>query len=118
MAPIKEYAMKSSGTSVRPAREQGTEQAEELAGSISQTEDLVAHTIRIPCDEPRIALVLRWEWLQTVSTPQPRISVTVEWWVWSRMRRRLSVAIRCRFWCSGSQWDICSLDLDSGDARS
>ena len=46
MAPIKEFAMKSSGTSVRQAREQVTEQAEELAGSISQTENSVAHTIQ------------------------------------------------------------------------
>jgi len=46
MAPIKEFAMKSNGTSVRHAREQGTEQAEELAGSIRQTENTVAHTIQ------------------------------------------------------------------------
>ena len=46
MAPINEFAMRSSGTSVRQAREQGTEQAEELAGAISQTEDSVAHTIQ------------------------------------------------------------------------
>ena len=46
MAPIKEYAMKSSGTSVRQAREQVTEQAEELAGSISPTVDSAAHTIQ------------------------------------------------------------------------
>ena len=46
MALIKEFAMKSRGTSVRQARERVTEQAEELAGSISQTEDSVAHTIR------------------------------------------------------------------------
>jgi len=46
MAPIKEYAMKSSGTSVRQAREQVTEQAEQLAGSISPTVDSAAHTIQ------------------------------------------------------------------------
>ncbi len=46
MAPIKEFAMESSGTSVRQAREQVTEQAEELAGSISPTVDSAAHTIQ------------------------------------------------------------------------
>ena len=46
MAPIKEFAMKSSGPSVRQARERVPEQAEELAGSISQTENTVAHTIQ------------------------------------------------------------------------
>ena len=46
MAHTKEYAMKSSRASVRQAREQVTEQAEELAGSIGQTEDSVAHTIQ------------------------------------------------------------------------
>lgn len=46
MAPIKEYAMKSSGTSVRQAREQVTEQAEELAGSMSPTVESAAHTIQ------------------------------------------------------------------------
>ena len=46
MAPIKEYAMKSSGTSVRQAGERVTEQAEELAGSISPTVDSAAHTIQ------------------------------------------------------------------------
>ena len=46
MAHTKEFAMKSSGASVRETREQGTEQAEALAGSISQTEDSVAHTIQ------------------------------------------------------------------------
>lgn len=46
MVPIKEFAMKSSGTSVRQAREQVTEQAEELAGSISPTVDSAAHTIQ------------------------------------------------------------------------
>ena len=46
MAPIKEFAMKSSGISVRQAREQVTEQAEELAGSISPTVDSAAHTIQ------------------------------------------------------------------------
>ena len=38
--------MKSSGTSVRQAREQVTEQAEELADSISPTVDSAAHTIQ------------------------------------------------------------------------
>ena len=46
MAPIKEYAMKPGGAFVRQAREQVTEQAEELAGSISPTVDSVAHTIQ------------------------------------------------------------------------
>ncbi|TKB58071.1 MAG: hypothetical protein E8D49_11795 [Nitrospira sp.] len=46
MAPIKEFAMKSSGPSVRQARERVPEQAEELAGSIGQTENTVAHTIQ------------------------------------------------------------------------
>jgi hypothetical protein len=46
MAPIKEFAMQSSGTSIRQAREQVTEQAEELAGSISPTVDSAAHTIQ------------------------------------------------------------------------
>jgi hypothetical protein len=46
MSPIKEYAMKSSGTFVRQAREQVTEQAEELAGSLSPTVDSAAHTIQ------------------------------------------------------------------------
>ena len=46
MAPIKEFAMKSSGTSVRQAREQVTEQVEELAGSMSPTVESAAHTIQ------------------------------------------------------------------------
>ncbi len=46
MAPVKEFAMKSSGTAVRQARERVTKQAEELAGSIRQNEDSVAHTIQ------------------------------------------------------------------------
>jgi hypothetical protein len=46
MAHTKEYAMKSSGASVRQAGERVPEQAEELAGSIGQTEDSVAHTIQ------------------------------------------------------------------------
>jgi hypothetical protein len=46
MAPIKEFAMKSSGASVGQAREQVTEQAEELAGSISPTVDSAAHMIQ------------------------------------------------------------------------
>ena len=46
MAPIKEFAMQSSGTSIRQAREQVTEQAEELAGSISPTVESAAHTIQ------------------------------------------------------------------------
>ena len=46
MAPIKEYAMKPGGAFVRQAREQVTEQAEELAGSISPTLDSAAHTIQ------------------------------------------------------------------------
>ena len=46
MVTIKEYAMNSSGASVRQARGQVTEQAEELAGSISPTVDSAAHTIQ------------------------------------------------------------------------
>ena len=46
MAHTKEYAMKSRGASVRQAEERVTEQAEKLAGSISQTEDSVAQTIQ------------------------------------------------------------------------
>ncbi len=46
MAPIKEFEMKSSGASVRQAGERVTEQAEELAGSISPTVDSAAHTIQ------------------------------------------------------------------------
>lgn len=46
MAPINEFAMKSSGGSVRQAREQVTEQAEELAGSISPAVESAAHTIQ------------------------------------------------------------------------
>ena len=46
MAPIKEFAMESSGTSVRQAREQVTEQVEELAGSMSPTVESAAHTIQ------------------------------------------------------------------------
>lgn len=46
MAHTKEFAMESTGTSVRQARGQVTEQAEELAGTISQTEDSVAYTIQ------------------------------------------------------------------------
>ena len=46
MAPIKEFAMKSSRTSVRQAREQVTEQVEELAGSMSPTVESAAHTIQ------------------------------------------------------------------------
>ena len=46
MAPIKEFAMKSSVASVRQAREQVTEQVEELAGSISSNVDSAAHTIQ------------------------------------------------------------------------
>ena len=46
MVPIKEYAMKSSGASVGQAREQVTEQAEELAGSIGPTVDSAAHMIQ------------------------------------------------------------------------
>ena len=38
--------MKSSGTSVRQAREQVTEQVEELAGSMSPTVESAAHTIQ------------------------------------------------------------------------
>ena len=46
MAPKNEFAMQSSGTAIRQAREQVTEQAEELAGSISPTVDSAAHTIQ------------------------------------------------------------------------
>ena len=46
MAHTKEYAMKSRGASVRQAGERVTEQAEELADSISPTVGSAAHTIQ------------------------------------------------------------------------
>ena len=46
MAHTKEYAMKSRGVSIRQAEERVTEQAEKLAGSISQTEDSLERTIQ------------------------------------------------------------------------
>ena len=46
MVPIKEYAMKSNGTLVRQAGERVTEQAKELADSISPTVASAAQTIQ------------------------------------------------------------------------
>jgi ElaB/YqjD/DUF883 family membrane-anchored ribosome-binding protein len=46
MVPVKEYAMKSNGALVRQAGERVTEQAKELADSISPTVASAAQTIQ------------------------------------------------------------------------